>query len=365
MIEVEISPVWRIRSNGQVRELDVLLIAVLSGLCETGKLTLAARAAGITPRHARNLIAAWNAFLGAPMVAMRRGLGTRLTPLGEQLLWTGRRIQSRLAPELDGLASSFARTVNAALGATSTPLAVHASHDFAVALLRDRLLAAGVAIEIQHRGSFDALASLVARRCVVAGFHVPEGRLGRLMALRYAEGLQGRDIRVQPLAVRSQGFIVPRGNPLQIHAIADLARPGTRLINRQRGSGTRALLESLLTQAGVARGSIEGYDTEEITHSAVAALVAGRQADVGFGIEAAAVRFGLDFVPIVTERYYLAVALADLEREDVALLLGVAACAAFCDGVDALPGYRSVRGAAPTTIEDAEDLATAERPPRH
>lgn len=340
MIEVDLRAVWRIRKGNVERELDQMLITLLEALGQSGKLTHSARATGICYRHAWNLIDRWGAFLGAPLVEMRRGKGTSLTPLGERLLWAGRRVQSRLAPEFDGLAGDFTREVNRALGVRDAALAVHASHDFAVALLRDRLAKDGLAMDLQSRGSFDALASLLRGDCAVAGFHVAEGALGALMSRRYEEGLSGHDVRLLPLAHRRQGIIVARGNPGKIRSIADLARGRVRIVNRQRGSGTRALFEFLLSQANIDRESLPGYDNEEITHSAVAALVAGRQADAGFGLETAALQFGLDFVPVATERYYLAFEAANLGLANVRKLLKAARDPRFQAAVDALPGYR-------------------------
>ncbi|MCW5593585.1 MAG: helix-turn-helix transcriptional regulator [Burkholderiales bacterium] len=342
MIDVDLRAVWRVRKGSDERELDQMLITLLEALGQSGKLTQAAKATGISYRHAWNLIERWGEFLGAPLVTMRRGKGTSLTPVGEKILWAGRRVQSRLAPELDGLASSFSREVNRALGGRDAVLVVHASHDFAVAILRDRLAAAGLRVDLQSRGSFDALASLLRGDCEVAGFHVADGPLGAMMARRYAEGLAGHDVRLLPLANRRQGLIVARGNPCKLHGVADLARKGVRIVNRQRGSGTRALFEFLLSRENVDRAALAGYDDEEITHSAVAALVAGHQADAGFGLEAAAVRFCLDFVPVASERYYLAFGAPSLAREDVRTLLGTATSAGFRAAVDALPGYRSL-----------------------
>jgi molybdate transport repressor ModE-like protein len=353
MIDVSLRAVWRVRSGEAERELDQMLITLLGALAQSGKLTRSARETGISYRHAWNLVDTWGDLLGAPLVVMQRGRGTRLTPLGERLLWAGMRVQSRLAPELDGLSSDFARDVNEALGGRGATLVVHASHDFAVALLRERLAHAGVAIDLQSRGSFDALASLLRGDCDIAGFHVADGPLGTLMARRFAEGLAGRDIRVRVLAQRAQGIIVARGNPRRLRSVADLARPGVRMVNRQRGSGTRALFEFLLSESGVDRDAIAGYDTEEITHSAVAALVAGRQADAGFGLEAAATRFDLGFVPVATERYFLAVDAASLADDGVRALLAAAADTGFRACVDALPGYRSAEDAGLRKAVDA------------
>ena len=341
MIQVDLRAVWRVNVRGVERELDEMLIAVLGGLERTGKLGGATSDAKVSYRHAYNLVKRWGEFLGAPLVVMRQGSGTKLTPLGERLLWAGRRVQSRLAPELEGLAGDFTRGLNDALGVRAGTLVIHASHDFAMALLRERL-SRTLPVDLQSRGSFDALANLLRGDCAIAGFHVADGDLGRLMARRYAEGLTGADVLLLALADRMQGLIVAKGNPRRMKSVADLARPGVRFINRQRGSGTRALLEFLLSAAGVSRESIAGYDEEEITHSAVAALVAGRQADAGFGLEAAAARFHLGFVPLASERYYLAFKPAALERIEVRQLLAQARDAAFLESVDALPGYRAI-----------------------
>jgi putative molybdopterin biosynthesis protein len=107
------------------------------------------------------------------------------------------------------------------------------------------------------------------------------------------------------LASRAQGFIVPAGNPKHIATMQDLARRGVRLVNRQRGSGTRVLLAELLRAARIPQRSVRGFDREETTHSAVAAAVAQGTADVGVGIKAAAQAFGLDFLPLRWERFEL------------------------------------------------------------
>ena len=357
MIKVDLRAVWRVNVRGVERELDEMLIAVLGGLERTGKLGGATSDAKVSYRHAYNLVKRWGEFLGAPLVVMRQGSGTKLTPLGERLLWAGRRVQSRLAPELEGLAGDFTRGLNDALGSRPAMLAIHASHDFAVALLRERL-GSTRAIELQSRGSFDALAALLRGDCAIAGFHVADGPLGELMARRYAEGLAGRDVLLLALADRTQGLIVAKGNPKKVKSMADLAKPGLRFINRQRGSGTRALLEFLLTAAGIDRDAIPGYDQEEITHSAVAALVAGRQADAGFGLEAAAARFHLGFVKLASERYYLAFAARDIDRPTVRQVLEHARDAAFLACVDALPGYRAAWSA---QVQPASSLFGASR----
>ena len=338
MIQIDIRPLWRIRS-GEEREFEFQLIELLAELDTSAKLTQAAERAGISYRHAWNLIADWERFFGAPLVVKQRGRGTKLSPLGRRLLLAGRRAQARLAPELANLASEFARSLNETLSDTVPTLVIQASHDFAIARLRDLATDSGMAVDLQYKGSFDALAALRRGECDIAGFHVPVGKLGTLMAQRYAEGLPLDSHRLVSFVTRTQGLMVRQGNPKGITKVADLSRRDVRMLNRQRGSGTRALLEFMISTEGLDRALMQGYDHEEITHAAVAALIAGHQADVGFGVQAAAVQYRLDFVPICTERYYLACRAEDLASPGIATLVDLLRSPAFRDLVATLPGY--------------------------
>jgi molybdate transport repressor ModE-like protein len=343
MIRIDIRPVWRFRS-GTEREFDFVLITVLAEIDATGKLTHAAEAAGVSYRHAWNIISEWEEFFGARLVTKERGRGSHLTELGGRLLWAGRRAQARLAPELDNLAAEFARTLNESLHETRPGLVAQASHDFAIAALRDLAVDAGFGLELQYKGSFDALAAMRRGECDVAGFHVPQGPLGSLMTRRYAECLPLDEYRLVSLVTRTQGLMVRSGNPRQIRGLEDLQRPDVRMVNRQRGSGTRALLEFMVSAAGMDRGRMQGYETEEMTHGAVAALIAGHQADAGLGVQAASALYRLDFVPVCVENYYLACRTETLQDERMARLIDFVRSERFSTIVATLPGY-SAEGA--------------------
>ena len=338
MIRIDLRPVWRFKGETE-REFDFQLVAILGELDASGKLTQAAEKAGISYRHAWNLVAEWEAFFGAPLVAKERGKGSSLTALGERLLWAGRRAQARLAPELANLAEEFERSLNAPLHDAAAGLALQASHDFAVAALREIARAEGLPLDLQYKGSFDALAALRRGECDLAGFHVPEGAMGDLMRRRFAEGLPPDRYRFVQLVKRVQGFVVRAGNPCGIRGVADLARPGVRMVNRQRGSGTRALLEFFIAAEGLDRSRMQGYDNEESTHGAVAALVAGQQADAGLAVQAAAAAYHLDFVPLCEERYFLACHASLLDTPAFRGLLALLRGDAFRARVSALAGY--------------------------
>ena len=342
-LSIDIRPVWRFR-KAEERELDLTLLHLLDAVEESGKLTVAARSAGISHRHAWNLIQQWSDFLGAPLVTIERGRGTLLSPLGAKLLFAGKRALARLEPQLENLAAELSSSLNDAIAGSAPVVRMHASHDFTLSTLR-RLTGEtrGVSLDLRYHGSAEALESLRRGACELAGFHVTEGPLGRQAAERYA-GLLGPTVhRLVWVAARVQGLIVRPGNPKKVGSIADLQRTGLKFLNRQRDSGTRLLLDRLLAQAGIDPQRVEGYGDEEHTHAAVAAHIAGGFADVGLGIEAAAVQFQLDFVPLVTERYFFAVRHDLLEQPHMRLLLGVLRGDAFHDAVTAYHGERGHR----------------------
>jgi len=146
--------------------------------------------------------------------------------------------------------------------------------------------------------------------------------------------------------------MLPRGNPLRIRALSDLAG-GPRLVNRQPASGTRLLFDRLLRAAKIDATRIAGYDQEEFTHLAVAATVAAGQADVGFGIEAAAAQYRLDFVPLATEQYCLALRRDHLHDTRVISLIEYLASAACRELIAALPGYRATHSGAVVDVDQA------------
>jgi len=349
-MKIDLRPVWRFGRDKE-RELDYTALALLEAIEETGKLTQAARAAGISHRHAWNLIEGWTEFLGAPLVVIERGRGTQLSELGAKLLWAGRRAKARLDPELENLAAELADSLHGQK-AHAPVLRIHASHDFTLPHLR-RL--AGdthkVSLDLRYRGSAEALISLRKGSCDLAGFHVSDGPLGNAAAERYAQAL-GDAHRLVWIATRVQGLIVAPGNPGALRQVRDLARPGIRFVNRQRDSGTRILLDQLLASAGIEAAAIDGYETEEHTHAAVAAFVAGGMADAGLGIEAAAVQFALGFVPLANERYYLAAHKDTLEKPEAKLLVGLLRGDAFHDVVTELHGERAHRTGEISALRD-------------
>jgi len=268
------------------------------------------RVLGCSYRHAWGLIKRWEKEFGVPLVKLERGRGrgAQLTAFGEKLLWADRKLVLDTAPQLQ----SFAADLNATLAEFTGHdrkflLYIHASHDLAVQRLNELLrMQPRLNTELQTRGSLESLQALNTGLCHVAGFHFPLGPCGYDLIPRYTRWLDANRHSLVLLATRRQGILLRSGNPKRINRLADLTRRSIRFINRQKDSGTRAVFDQLLVRAGIKTDDIAGYDMEEFTHFAVAAMVASGAADAGFGLQAAAARFGLDFIPVLEERYMLA-----------------------------------------------------------
>jgi putative molybdopterin biosynthesis protein len=262
------------------------------------------------------------------LTSLVRADGLLVVPAGVEGHHAGARVSVEL---LRGL-SEIARTI-VAIG----------SHDLVLDLAASALRAADplVTLASSNVGSLGGLVALRDGLCHIAGSHLLDPATGEytLPYLDRVFGPAAGDVAVVRLVHREQGLLVAPGNPLGLGGIADLARPGVRYVNRQRGAGTRVLLDHLLGVLGLSPDSITGYAREEPTHLAVAAAVAAGRADAGLGIMAAAKPFGLDFVPIDREPYDLVVAPGAVESPQLAPLWSLLSDGQFRAAVEALGGY--------------------------
>ena len=209
--------------------------------------------------------------------------------------------------------------------------------DLAASTLRER--DPRVTLASSNVGSLGGLTALRDGLCHVAGSHLLDPDSGEY-TLPYLERLiPGRRAAVVRLVHRDQGLIVAPGNPTGVTGIEDVAERGVRYVNRQRGAGTRMLLDHRLAQHDIEPSTIDGYQREEHTHLAVAAAVAAGRADCGLGVLAAARAFGLDFVPVAKEPYDLVLLEDSLGDELLAPLFELLDTPDFREAVDALGGY--------------------------
>jgi putative molybdopterin biosynthesis protein len=209
--------------------------------------------------------------------------------------------------------------------------------DLAASTLRER--DPRLTLASSNVGSLGGLTALRDGLCHVAGSHLLDPESGEY-TLPYLERLlPGRQVSVVRLVHREQGLIVAPSNPTEITGIEDLAERGLRYVNRQRGAGTRVLLDHELAQRGISPEAIAGYEREEHTHLAVAAAVAAGRADCGLGVLAAARAFGLDFVPVAQEPYDLVLLKDSTDDELLAPLWALLESEDFRAAVTNLGGY--------------------------
>ena len=227
------------------------------------------------------------------------------------------------------------------VGEIERTIVVTGSHDLvldlAASTLRDR--DPSVTLASSNVGSLGGLTALRDGLCHLAGSHLLDPETGEYTLPYLEKLLPGREVAVVRLVHRDQGLIVAPGNPTGVTRIEDVAERHLRYVNRQRGAGTRMLLDHRLVQHGIEPGAIEGYRREEHTHLAVAAAVAAGRADCGLGVLAAARAFGLDFVPVAKEPYDLVLLKDTLDEELLAPLFELLESEDFRDAVTALGGY--------------------------
>jgi putative molybdopterin biosynthesis protein len=189
-------------------------------------------------------------------------------------------------------------------------------------------------------GNSLALAALKRGEVHAAGVHLADEPSGAWSLPNFRRALGGLDCTVITFAHWEEGIIVRQGNPKTIRAVSDLARPAVRMINREKGSGARRLLDRELQSTGIPSGRVKGYGDEVLSHLEVASRVKSGLADAGVGLRAAAAICGLDFVPLQRERYDLVIPKAHHESlQGLRSLLDLIVSKPFRDELEALGGY--------------------------
>ncbi len=323
-------------------QIDNPLFGLLQAVRDGGSILHGARALGCSYRYAWGTLKEWEQTLGEALITWTQGQPARLTPFGERLLWAERRARTRVQPQLEALRAELDRMLAEARDDQQLLLTLYASHDVALSVLQQHAAAAAqLHLDLRVQGSVDSLRALNAGQCVVAGFHVPAERdadssYARAMKPLLQPGLH----KVIGFCRRRQGLMLRPEFARRVFGLADVQRLGLRLVNRQVGSGTRLLMDHLVAREGLDPARLAGYhDHIEQTHVAVAASVAGGLADAGLGIEAAALEFGLHFLQLASEDYFLACLKPGLQTPVVQRLCEVLASSAWKRMVAALPGY--------------------------
>jgi putative molybdopterin biosynthesis protein len=260
------------------------------------------------------------------LTSLVRADGLLVVPAGQEGHHPGEQVQIELLRGLD----EISRTI-VAIG----------SHDLVLDLAASALRAEDplVTLASSNVGSLGGLVALRDGLCHLAGSHLLDPATGEYTLPYLDRILGGTEVAVVRLLHRDQGLMVAAGNPLGLAGIDDLARPGARYINRQRGAGTRVLLDYELGRRDISPDVIDGYAREEPTHLAVAAAIAAGRGDAGLGIMSAARAFGLGFVPVTREPYDLVVAADAMDSPLLAPLWALLRSDRFQAAVTDLGGY--------------------------
>jgi molybdate-binding protein/DNA-binding transcriptional regulator YhcF (GntR family) len=226
------------------------------------------------------------------------------------------------------------------------------SHDLALNLLVSLLRQHDkkLALEVTNAGSLGGLIALHEGRAHLAGIHLLDEETGEYNYPYVKRMLPGRAVAIVHLAYRIQGLMFASGNPKHIAGLADLQRADVTFTNRQKGSGTRVLLDLQLRRNGILASDIRGYERELDTHLAVASTISKGEADVGLGIEAAARSCNLGFVPLFRERYDLVMLKESYESSLFSPLLEMITGEGFKKVVNQVGGYDTSQTGATTFI---------------
>jgi putative molybdopterin biosynthesis protein len=173
----------------------------------------------------------------------------------------------------------------------------------------------------------------------IAPIHMLDMESGEYNKTYIKKYLKDKDMALIKCLKRIQGIMVPKGNPNKIGSISDIWCKKLKFVNRQRGAGTRLLFDYNLKKLDINPREIDGYSREEYTHLGVAAAIANGDADCGIGIYSAAIMMGLEFIPICSEEYDIAITKEFLDMPMIKEFINVIKSDEFKQKLDSLGGY--------------------------
>jgi putative molybdopterin biosynthesis protein len=299
-MNIAIKPVLMLESAGKNHaSTDLSSIATLLREVQRGKtIQSAAEALDVSYRTLWNQLKVAEKALGTPLLLSTKGHGSKLSPAAESFLNSVAEMERRF----DRVSQDEVRRLSGELSSLINPRPVRWVFCSSSDPLIEQVIDGLAHIDYQTMGSGQALERLLSGDADIAGFHLPDQE----SLVQVQAHLKSAGMLAYPLMRRTQGLMVSTGNPLRIKKLVDLARPEVRFINRQKGAGTRLLLDTLMEKEGIRSDRIRGYRHEEFTHTAVATAIVAGTADAALGLKYIASQFRLGFVPLEEETFYLA-----------------------------------------------------------
>lgn len=344
-----IKSAWTFQDD-QGASVDPRIFVLLNAVHDSGKLTKAATALGLSYRHIWNILKKCTDFFGSELVELHKGKGASLTPLGEKLLWAEQLANARFEPQLSSIASELNLEIQKHLTLKEPLLRMAASYGYAVALLPE--FTNKFKLDLQYKTNEESFRALSKGECDIAAFHLPTDVVNPRLVESYSKYFKPNTYKVIRFVTRQQGLIVKKDNPKGISKVEDLLNDDIKFINRQKKSGTRMLIDELFRRSSIDPEKVNGYESVEFTHSAVAAYVSSGMADVGIGIETAARQFGLSFIPLTTEHYVLVCRNKTIKQLAVQRLIFEIQTKEFHEAVLNLAGYKPVCRGEIIALED-------------
>lgn len=299
-MNIAIKPVLMLESSGKSHSsTDLSSIAILLREVQRGKtIQSAAEALDVSYRTLWNQLKVAEKALGTPLLLSTKGHGSKLSPAAESFLNSVAEMERRF----DRFSQDEVGRLSGELSSLINPRPVRWIFSSSSDPLIEQVIDGLAHIDYQTMGSGQALERLLSGDADIAGFHLPD----QDSLVQVQAHLKSAGMMAYPVMRRTQGLMVATGNPLRVKKLADLARPEVRFINRQKGAGTRLLLDTLMEKEGIRSDRIRGYRHEEFTHTAVATAIVAGTADTALGLKYIAAQFRLGFVPLEEETFYLA-----------------------------------------------------------
>jgi putative molybdopterin biosynthesis protein len=329
-IQVRPSIITRNPRLGGEDSVDLLwLSAILKDIKAGSSLIEATKKSGTSYRGAWEKLNLAEEALATPLIIRTKGHGSKLTSFGEFFL--------EFIDDMQVSNHKYVKTYQDMLSKKIGEAGVADSKRWRFSSSSDAVIQQSVSeikgFDLKIAGSGEALERLLNNETDLAGYHVSDKKNSKAIHSR----LSKNDIQIYPVMKRVQGLMVKKGNPLGIQSILDLTNPKIRFINRQIGSGTRQLLDTLLMDEDISPSDINGYLHEEFTHSAISNAILAGKADVGIGVKNVAMESGLSFIPLKDEIFFVA-----MKKEVAAQSIATKLIRRIRSHSDTTRGYRAV-----------------------
>lgn len=326
------------------------LFELLASIQSCGSLQRAARELGLSYRHAWGLVKSWETQLRQPLLVSARGRGAVLTEVGQRLVEAERALHADVAAASRRWNARLSQVL--ATGAQAGPpgeIAVAGGFDPVLASLAQQR--GPLRWQLRFCSAIEALASLHEGQVQLAGFALADvhgrGSLAHVLMRRW---LRPADVQLLRMATRQQGLVlsprVPPGLAQGLRGLPDVARARLRIVNRQRSSNARWLLDALMGREGLYPPDLVGYEDLALSEQAALERVCDGPADVVLGTQAMAARQGLRFIALVAETYWLAYRVQDHTEAWLHEVCAYFQSESFRLLLDAHPGYRPERSGA-------------------